>query len=151
MMIDDRGHAVVGRDRQEVRLELFTLGNIHRDHGVWEAALLEHDRNLPAVGRWPEIKIDRRIAARPLDFLAGFGGPSGARPGLAAGAGVLPDRFVGDTSHSRLLKDGGMEDPVGLRGKNRNQRRRPCMEKPFCPQAGGRLHRNKNSQAWCER
>ena len=106
-VIDDRRHAVVGRDRQEVRLELFALGDVHRDHGVWEAALLEHDRDLPAVGRRPEIEIDRRIVARGPCFR--FSG----RRGLAAGAGVLPDRFVGNTGHWRL-PEGRDKGPLRL-------------------------------------
>jgi len=63
-VIDDRRHAVVGRDRQELRLELIAPGNIDRNDGVRKRALLEHDRDLPTVRSRPEIKIDRLVAAR---------------------------------------------------------------------------------------
>jgi len=69
-VIDDRRHPVVGRDRQELRLELIALGNIDRNDGVRKRALLEHDRDLPAVRGRPEIKIDRLVptrASRRLD------------------------------------------------------------------------------------
>ena len=59
--IDDRRHAVVGRDRQKLRLELIALGDVDRDHGVGQPALLEHDRDLPAVRRRPVIEVDRRL------------------------------------------------------------------------------------------
>ena len=63
IIIDDRQHAIVGRDCQEVRLELIALGNIDRDHRVRKCALLEHDRDLPAVRSGPVIEIDGFFAA----------------------------------------------------------------------------------------
>jgi hypothetical protein len=66
--IDDRRHAVVGRDRQEFRLELVALADVHGNDGVGQPALLEHDGDLPAVGRRPVIQIDR------LGLAGGHGG-----------------------------------------------------------------------------
>src|ERR1700730_9238342 len=38
--VDDRRHAVVGTDRQELGLKLVAVPDIHRDHPVLDAALL---------------------------------------------------------------------------------------------------------------
>src|SRR5438270_11585700 len=62
IMIDDRRHPVVGADLEELRLELVALADIDRDRAVFEAAFLEHDRDLPAIRRRPVIKIDHRAA-----------------------------------------------------------------------------------------
>jgi len=59
VMIDDGGHAVVGGDGQEFRPELLAFGDVHRMHDIRKPAFLEHDRDLPAVRRRPEIEIDR--------------------------------------------------------------------------------------------
>src|SRR5215471_6434925 len=64
VVIDDRRHAVVGRDGQKLRLELVALGDVDRDHGVREGALLEHDRDLPTIGRRPVIEVDGSLLAR---------------------------------------------------------------------------------------
>src|SRR6478609_3396828 len=96
VVVDDRRHAIVGRDRQELRLELLTLGYVHGDHSVREATLLEHDRDLPAVGRRPEIEIDRCIAAPGPRFLIKRWLRSGP------GAAVLADRFPDDTGHGKV-------------------------------------------------
>src|SRR3954464_3430080 len=95
-VVDDRRHAIVGRDRQELRLELLTLGYVHRDHCVREAALLEHDRDLPAVGRRPEIEADGCMAACGPRFLIK------PRLGSGTGAAVLADRLFDDTGHRKL-------------------------------------------------
>src|SRR6267142_5443733 len=63
--IDDRRHAVVGRYFQKVRLELLTLGDVDRDDPVGEPALLQHDRNLPAIGRRPVMEVDGGDASFP--------------------------------------------------------------------------------------
>src|SRR5262249_48637979 len=104
---DDRRHAIVGRDRQELRLELITLGYVHRDHCVWERALLEHDRDLPAVGRRPEIEIDRGSAARGLPL------PTTKWVAFGTGAAALPGRPFRDTGHSKLPegRDDGPDGP----------------------------------------
>ena len=62
--IDDRRDAVVRRDRQKVRRELLAFGNVDGTHDVGQAALFEHDRDLPAVRRRPVIELDRLDAAR---------------------------------------------------------------------------------------
>ncbi len=60
VVVDDRRHPVVRADRQKFGLELVAATDVDRDHAVFEAALLEHDRDLPAVRRRPIIKIDHR-------------------------------------------------------------------------------------------
>jgi hypothetical protein len=60
IMIDDRRHPVVRADLEELRLELVPLADIDWDHPVFEAAFLEHDRDLPAVRRRPVIEVDHR-------------------------------------------------------------------------------------------
>ena len=56
--IDDGRDLVVGRDRQEVRRHLVALADVHRHHPVGQAAFLEHDRDLPPVGRAPGMNVD---------------------------------------------------------------------------------------------
>src|SRR5262249_22401945 len=46
------------------RLELITAGDVDRDDVVRKPALLQHDGDLPAIGRRPVIEIDRLIARR---------------------------------------------------------------------------------------
>src|SRR5205807_6421930 len=58
VVIDDRRHPVVRADLEELRLELVAPADIDRDHPVFEAAFLEHDRDLPAIRRRPVIEID---------------------------------------------------------------------------------------------
>ena len=57
--IDDRRHAVVGRDCEKFRVELIALPDIDEMQLVREPAFLEHDRDLPPVRRGPIIKLDR--------------------------------------------------------------------------------------------
>ena len=56
--IDDGGHAVVGRDGQELGLELVALADVDGLDLVGKPALLEHDRDLVAVGRGPVVQLD---------------------------------------------------------------------------------------------
>ena len=56
--VDDRGDAVVGADLQEFRLELVALADVDGVRGVLQAALLQHDGDLAAVGRRPRVEID---------------------------------------------------------------------------------------------
>ncbi len=70
--VDDGGDAVVGADLEEIGLELLVLGDVDRVRGVIQAALLQHDGDLAAVGRRPRVKIDHR-------------GVLGARNGLGGG------------------------------------------------------------------
>src|SRR5260370_41441188 len=39
VIIDDCGHAVVGRECEKLRLELVTDAYVHRDHGIFEPGL----------------------------------------------------------------------------------------------------------------
>ena len=67
VVIDDRRHAVVGADREEIGLELVAAADIDRDHAILEAALLEHDGDLPAVRRRPIVEVDHElISSRKL-------------------------------------------------------------------------------------
>src|SRR5262249_58278549 len=92
VVIDDRRHAVVGRDGQKLRLELVALGDVDRDHGVREGALLEHDRDLPTIGRRPVIEVDGFLLARMPCRLERCGGAAGL-----AHAGVLLAGLFGAT------------------------------------------------------
>src|SRR5436190_210746 len=58
LVVDDRRHAVVRADLEEIRLELLAGADVHRNDFVRQAAFLEHDGDLPAVGRRPVIKVD---------------------------------------------------------------------------------------------
>ena len=57
-MIDHRGNAVVRRDRQKLRLELFALADIDRKNLVRQPGLFEEHRDLVAVRRGPVVKVD---------------------------------------------------------------------------------------------
>src|SRR5215204_6436913 len=59
-MIDHRGNAVVGRDRQKLRLELFALADVDRKDLVGKPGLFEEHRDLVAVRRSPVMKVDHR-------------------------------------------------------------------------------------------
>ena len=56
--IDDRRHAVVRRDRQELRLELVAPADVDGLDLVGEPALLQHDGDLVPVGRGPVVQLD---------------------------------------------------------------------------------------------
>ena len=58
--IDDRGHAVVGRDREERVAELIALPDPARHDPVRQTGLLEQDRDLLAVRRGPVVQVDHR-------------------------------------------------------------------------------------------
>src|SRR5262249_61157080 len=59
-VIDDGGHAVVGTDLEELRLELIARADVDRHELVGQRALLEHDGDLPAVGGRPVVEVDHR-------------------------------------------------------------------------------------------
>ncbi len=73
--IDDGRHLVVGRDRQELGLELVALADIDRMHGVRQAGLLEHDGDLPSVRGRPVIEVDRMLGGNrhSMSLLADWG------------------------------------------------------------------------------
>src|SRR5262249_57689701 len=62
LVVDDRRHAVVGADAQEIRLELLAASEVDGDGAIREPALLEHDAGLPAVRCRPIVEIDHRAA-----------------------------------------------------------------------------------------
>src|SRR5688572_31283170 len=61
--IHHRRHLVVGRDLEEIGLELVAGADIDRDHAVRRAGLLEHDVDLVAVGRRPRVQVDHEIVS----------------------------------------------------------------------------------------
>jgi hypothetical protein len=56
--IDDRRDAVIGVERQELRLELLALADVDRDHLVGQAEFLERDVHLVTVRGWPGPALD---------------------------------------------------------------------------------------------
>ena len=72
-VIDDRRHAVIGIELEELVVELVATPDIERDDVVWKAALFEQDGDFLAVGRRPVIEIDHW--ARPS-----FAAPEYATP-----------------------------------------------------------------------
>src|SRR5580700_661790 len=59
--IDDCGDAIVGGDRQEVGLKLFSLADVYGDDFVGKARLFEKNRYLVAVGRGPIQQVDHEV------------------------------------------------------------------------------------------
>ena len=83
--IDDRRHAVVGRDRQKLRLELVAARDVERDDAVRQPALLQHDGDFVAVGRRPVIELDRFRPRSPRGRVALLPKPAAVRqPGFAS-------------------------------------------------------------------
>jgi hypothetical protein len=64
--VDDGGDLVVRADGQELGLELVAGADVHRMHVVRQAALLEHDVHLVAVGRGPRIHFDHRTSSHGI-------------------------------------------------------------------------------------
>src|SRR5262249_52677902 len=58
LVVDQRRNAVVGRDRQELRLELLALADVDRNDLVLESGLLEEHRDLVAFRRGPIVQLD---------------------------------------------------------------------------------------------
>src|SRR5690348_5811772 len=58
LVVDDRGHAIVGPDLQELGLELIALADVDRNDLVSKPGLLEEHGDLVPVGRRPVIEID---------------------------------------------------------------------------------------------
>ena len=83
--IDDGGHAVVGRDGQELGLELVALADVDGLDLVGEPALLEHDRDLVAVGGGPVVQLDGPLRHwSPRDFQSSRCSSPGSRTQLTA-------------------------------------------------------------------
>src|SRR4029078_3041785 len=68
--IDDRRHAVVRSDLQEIGIELLALRYVHRLQDIRQTALFEHDRDFETVRCGPVIKLNRLCLFR--DFLRGY-------------------------------------------------------------------------------
>jgi hypothetical protein len=51
-------YAIVGRDRQELRLELISLADVDRENFILQPGLFEKHRDLVAIRRGPVIKVD---------------------------------------------------------------------------------------------
>jgi hypothetical protein len=60
---------IVRADLQELRLELFVLGDIDRMYAVGQAQLLEHDGSFAAVGGGPGIEIDHGFLSCVCDLV----------------------------------------------------------------------------------
>src|SRR5262249_17191199 len=85
-VIDDRRNAVVGRDFQELRLELVTGTDVDGEDAVGEAGLLEEYRDLVAVGRRPIMEIDHVFP---------FSGCGRGWPRSASAERTMPSRSTG--------------------------------------------------------
>src|SRR5262249_13906545 len=122
--IDDRRHPVIGRDREKLRRKLLAFGDIDRDDAIGQPALLQHDRDLPAVRGWPVVERDRLagIGARCSLAPAGGLGPCG----LACGAG----HSNAPRSHRRRTSKRRFATPAAdaPRASARNRRREPAAE-----------------------
>jgi hypothetical protein len=68
-LIDHRGNAVVGRDRQKLRRELFALADVDRKDFVRQPGLFEEHRDLVAVRRGPVMKVDHGAILRCVALL----------------------------------------------------------------------------------
>src|SRR4051794_14510016 len=64
VVINNGRHAAVWADGQELGLELVAASNVDRDQLVREAALLQHDGDLPAVWRRPVVEVDHALPLR---------------------------------------------------------------------------------------
>ena len=62
--IDDRRDLVVRADRQELGCELRAGADVDRNRAIGQAAFLEHDVDLVAIGRRPRIHFDHRSDPR---------------------------------------------------------------------------------------
>src|SRR6266851_2444934 len=60
-LVDHRRDLVIGRDGEELRLELITRSDIDRVNLIVETSFLQHDVDLVAVGRRPGIEVDHGL------------------------------------------------------------------------------------------
>ena len=65
VMVDDGGHAVIRRERQELGTELIAGADVDRLDRVIETSLLEKESDLVAVRRWPVIEVDHCAIRNP--------------------------------------------------------------------------------------
>ena len=62
LVIDDRRHAIVGADLEELVFELVALADVARHDVVGRPQLLEQDGDLLAVRRRPIVQVDHEGA-----------------------------------------------------------------------------------------
>src|SRR6266436_5218403 len=72
LMIEHRGNAVVGRDRQKLRLELVALADVDRENLVFQPSLFQKHRDLVAVRRGPVMKVDHGASPSCCGFIPGM-------------------------------------------------------------------------------
>src|SRR5690554_5880889 len=111
--IHDGGHPVVRCDLQKGSLELVTNSDIHRPDRIGQPALLQHDRNLPAIWRWPIVEVDR-VSLAPHQC--------GTRPCRVARPGCLCGGWPALIGHSAY--SGGFRASCGLALRSRLAGRR---------------------------
>src|SRR3546814_18565170 len=105
----DLRHAVVGREFQEVGLELLALGDIDRLDRVGDAGFLEKQRDLVAVRGRPVIEIDHLGYSVFADSRLRHRRPGG-NP-RRAGAGMRPRAGTG--TYTALVKHRSEESRDG--------------------------------------
>ena len=62
IVVDDGRHAIVRADREELRTELLAAPDVDGLERVGQAAFLQHDGYLPAVGRGPVVQVYHRVS-----------------------------------------------------------------------------------------
>ena len=109
LVVDHRGHAVIGVHAQEVFVELVALLDVDGRDLVFEAALLEQDGDLLAVGRGPVEDLDHEMLSLTGSLrLSDCGGAasSGAFNSRCRGANfaIEPKGHKPQCCHSRQAK-----------------------------------------------
>src|SRR4030095_1805591 len=86
IVVHDRRNAVVGGNRQKLRLKLLSLTDVDRFDGIGETGLLQKDGDLVAVRRGPIIEVDHLLLFLSFN-LGGHSSPrrSRGREGLEPG------------------------------------------------------------------
>src|SRR5216684_4050098 len=72
LMIEHCGNAVVGRDRQKLRLELVALADVDRENLVLQPGLFQKHRDLVAVRRGPVMEVDHGASPFCCGFMPGI-------------------------------------------------------------------------------
>ncbi|MNN72032.1 hypothetical protein D3C81_1880310 [compost metagenome] len=62
-MVDDRRDPVVGGDLEEIRFELLTLADVHRNDPVGQAGFFEHQGDFVSIGRGPVMQVDHGVGS----------------------------------------------------------------------------------------
>jgi hypothetical protein len=63
-VVDNGGHAIIRRERQELGIELIASADVDRLDRVIDTRLLEKESDLVAVRRRPVIEVDHREIRR---------------------------------------------------------------------------------------